>query len=83
MASSVSRRIDDVEAALGELDAQISQLAGLWTGAASEGFQRTIGQWRSAAGDLRERLVFAQRFVTTAHDNHAGAVRANTIMWRV
>jgi WXG100 family type VII secretion target len=81
--SSIERQVDGLESLLADLDQQVSGVAQVWEGAASDGFQRAMSQWRSAAGDLRERLAFARRFVTTAHDNHAGAVRGNTAMWRV
>lgn len=83
LASSVLRRIDDVEELLSEVDGQVNTLAELWQGAAGEGFQRTIARWRATVEDLRDRLAFAHECVTTAHTNHAGAVIANTAMWRV
>ena len=83
LAVGIDKRIVDIEGVLGGLGEQIAVLTDLWDGAAAEGFRRTQADWFAAAGDLRVRLVGLRDMVVTAHDNHAGAVRVNTKMWRV
>ena len=73
------RRIDEL---LSSLSAKVDALAHDWEGAASEGFQRTVRDWHTAAADLQDRLAELHNMVGTAHDNHATVVRSNTAIWR-
>jgi WXG100 family type VII secretion target len=83
LAGGIDRQLEEIEALLDNLGKQIAALTELWDGAAAEGFRRTQADWFAAAGDLRVRLASLREMVVTAHDNHAGAVRTNTQMWRV
>jgi WXG100 family type VII secretion target len=83
LASGIDRRIEEIKALLDDLGRQVSALTDLWDGAASDGFRRAQADWFAAADDLRVRLADLRDMVLTAHDNHADAVRTNTLMWRV
>jgi WXG100 family type VII secretion target len=83
LAVGIDKQVEDIEGLLDNLGKQVAALTELWDGAAADGFRRTQADWFTAADDLRVRLAGLRDMVVTAHDNHAGAVRANTRMWRV
>jgi 6 kDa early secretory antigenic target len=80
-ADTLGRTAKAIEQHLDTLASQVNALNEVWTGAASEGFQRTVMQWQQAAGDLRESLTRLERIVRTAHTNYCSAVTTNTRMW--
>jgi WXG100 family type VII secretion target len=81
--TAIERSIEHAEQHLATLDRQIRQLANIWSGAAAEGFRRTIADWMSGRQDLQRQLDYLRTIVTTAHHNHASAVATNVAMWRV
>ncbi|MFL6140433.1 MAG: WXG100 family type VII secretion target [Labedaea sp.] len=83
LAVGIDRRIENMTALLDDLDKKVAALTELWEGASAAGFRRTQAEWFAATEDLRVRLAGIRDLVITAHNNHAGAVRANTSMWRV
>lgn len=83
LAVGIDRRISDIEGLLDDLNKKVAGLTELWDGASAEGFRRTQAEWFAAAEDLRTQLAGLRDMVVTAHNNHAGAVRANTSVWRV
>lgn len=83
LAGGIDQRVKEIEGLLDDLGTRISALTELWEGAAAEGFRITQAGWFAAAEDVRVRLAGLRDMVVNAHDNHAGAVRANTRMWRV
>ncbi|MGH3623205.1 MAG: WXG100 family type VII secretion target [Sciscionella sp.] len=46
----------------------------MWTGASSEGFQRTVNQWYSAASDLQDSLRRLNRILRTTQANYRSAL---------
>jgi WXG100 family type VII secretion target len=81
--TAIECSIEDAEQHLTTLDRQVRQLANMWSGAAAEGFQRTITDWTNGQQDLQHQLDYLRAIVTTAHHNHATAVATNVAMWRV
>ena len=82
LAKQIRQTVQELETTLDELDGQIRQVSEVWTGAAAEGFQATVADWRAGAEDLRGQLRFLHDLVSVAHDNHRQAVRTNIAMWR-
>jgi WXG100 family type VII secretion target len=82
-AESIAQSIEDIERTLDELGGFISEITAVWSGGASDGFQNAVAEWNKAALDVRDELAYLHRLVTTAHHNHASAVRTNTAMWQV
>lgn len=82
LAGSIRRATEGVEQALNDLEGQVRALGEVWSGAASEGFQRTQADWMASARDLRAQLNYLHELVTTAHGNHARAVATNSAIWR-
>jgi WXG100 family type VII secretion target len=83
MRTAIEQSIEDTEQILESLTAQVRSLADLWSGAASEGFQRTVADWMAGRQDLQRQLAFLHDMVATAHSNHANAVATNVAMWRI
>jgi WXG100 family type VII secretion target len=83
LAGSIESMITQTEDILDALNRQITEVAQLWTGAASVGFQRTFTSWMQAQQDLRQRLSELHDLVVTAHDNHATALTTNVSIWQV
>jgi hypothetical protein len=50
-------------------------LAASWMGEAAD-------SWNAAAADMRAMLADLRDLATTAHNNHAAAVRTNVSIWR-
>jgi WXG100 family type VII secretion target len=83
LSGSIERSIRETEESLATLSTHVTRVAEIWTGAASEGFQRAVDDWMAGQRDLRVRLQDLHDLVVAAHDNHAQAVRANVAMWRM
>lgn len=81
--SAIQSAIDAIDACLNDLDAQVKWVAQVWEGAASDGFQRKITDWKTASADLRGQLSFLHDMVANAARNHADAVTTNLHMWQV
>lgn len=82
-AGSIAQSVEDLERTLDELDRFIREVTAVWAGDASEAFQSAVAKWNEAARDVRDELAYLHRVVTTAHFNHASAVRTNSAMWQV
>ncbi|GDY33986.1 WXG100 family type VII secretion target [Gandjariella thermophila] len=81
--ADIARSIEHAEDVLAALSKQVARLAEMWTGAASEGFQRTLAEWMAGQQDLQRQLQELHDLVVTAHSNHAQAVRGNVAIWQV
>lgn len=71
----------DIRSNLDSLGAAVTRLADEWEGAAADGFQEKIHQWRTAAEDLRAALRQLGSIVHTSNANYQSALRTNTTMW--
>ncbi len=83
VAGGIDRAVSDIERSLDDLHRHLAALTATWTGDAADAYGRAQAEWFAAAEDLRMRLAGLRDLVLTAHDNHAGAVRTNTAIWRV
>ncbi|HEX3785819.1 MAG TPA: WXG100 family type VII secretion target [Pseudonocardiaceae bacterium] len=83
MSDAIERTISETENILGTLRNNIAQLAEMWTGSASEGFQRAQTNWMQGQQDLQRQLTELRELVVTAHDNHIKALATNVAMWQV
>jgi WXG100 family type VII secretion target len=83
LSTSIENTIAQTEDILTTLNSQITEVAQVWSGAASAGFQRTFASWMQAQQDLRQRLSELRNLVVTAHDNHAAALATNVSIWQV
>ena len=83
--SGLAARIDtttkNIQSDLDTLTDSITKLAGEWEGAAADGFQEKIHQWRTAADDLRIALRRLGSIVHTSHGNYQNALSTNLSMW--
>jgi WXG100 family type VII secretion target len=71
----------EIRSDLDTLTASITKLAGEWEGAAADGFQEKIHQWRTAADDLRIALQRLGSIVHTSNANYQNALSTNLSMW--
>jgi WXG100 family type VII secretion target len=83
MRATIERTIDDIDEVLTDLTGQLDQVITVWTGAAADGFQRSVADWLAGQRDLRRQLDQLHRLVLVAHGNHSQAVHANVALWRV
>jgi WXG100 family type VII secretion target len=80
--TAIERSIEDCAQSLATLEGQVRQLQMSWSGAATDGFQRTIADWLAGGRDLQSRLNGLRTLVATSHSNHAAAVATNVAIWR-
>jgi WXG100 family type VII secretion target len=80
---AMKETLDALEALHTEMTERLQPLVETWTGEAAEKYQRAQEDWNAAAADMRKMLDELRSLATTAHDNHADALRTNTAIWRV
>jgi WXG100 family type VII secretion target len=81
LAKTVNRTGSRMEELLDDLSRQLRRLTELWEGAASAGFQETLGRWFASADDLRGALHRLEGIVNTTHANYRSALVTNSGMW--
>lgn len=75
-------RIDRyLESALEQVDCQVNQLHGTWTGQAAQAHQAAHDEWKRGAADMRDGLATMRSIASTAHGNYTNAATANAQMW--
>ncbi|HEX3649741.1 MAG TPA: WXG100 family type VII secretion target [Pseudonocardiaceae bacterium] len=81
LVTRIDNTTEEVQSELDTLTAAIAKLADEWEGAAADGFQQKIHQWRTAAQDLRTALRRLGTIVHTTNANYQNALATNTGMW--
>jgi ESAT-6 family protein len=66
---------------LAEVDARISRLHHVWTGAAAAEQARAHREWLAGAQQMREAVAALRAIGATAHANYTAAIAANRQMW--
>lgn len=80
--STIRATIDRLQAETGALMAQLTQLQGSWTGAASVAFQASVDQWRGTQRQVEESLAGINAALGVAGRQYADAEMASMSLFR-
>jgi 6 kDa early secretory antigenic target len=81
LVTKIDSTSNEIRAQLDRLTTAVARLASDWDGAAADGFQEKVRQWRTAAEDLHTALRRLGSIVHTSNTNYQSALRTNTNMW--
>lgn len=80
-AADINSGANQLEATLGDMDAQLQSLRASWTGESAAAYQGAKAKWTTAITDMKTLLTQIGSAVDTSGQQYQATERGNTARW--